>query len=527
MDTLSRDLLPAVRPRVRVACVAAPQIALQAVLRRWSAEERNRTAVALASGPGERARVVAMTAAAARAGVERGMMVSQARAAAAPRLPAGDGLEVLVSSATDTATAKATLADVAYGFAPRLQAEGERVFFDVGDLQQLYPQGERALAEAIAAQAARLGLAVRVAIASRKSTARAATRVHPIAVVEPTEDARFLAALPVRAGVRDPDDEDEAAALTALARWGVKTLGALAALPVAEVALRLGPAGARLRRVADASDDEALSPTLPPDEVEEGLDLDHEVTEIEPLAFVLRGVLDRTLARLQCRGLACASVTLRLKLAPRGFDLREVPLAAPTREMTPILQLLRLDLARRPPAAAVCGVEVLARPARVRPQQLDFLRPAGPSPERLAATLAQLAGLVGIDNVGAPEEVDTYREEAIRVGPWTAASTAAVDNVQPPPVEEDEPTLGLCMHRFRPPQKLDIIMGREGPVALRGPQLTARVLMAAGPYRVTGEWWRAEGFSRDYWDVQASDGAIYRVHQDRRDGGWYLDGYYD
>ena len=29
------------------------------------------------------------------------------------------------------------------------------------------------------------------------------------------------------------------------------------------------------------------------------------------------------------------------------------------------------------------------------------------------------------------------------------------------------------------------------------------------------------------WDVQASDGAVYRVHQDKRSGQWFLDGYYD
>jgi len=27
--------------------------------------------------------------------------------------------------------------------------------------------------------------------------------------------------------------------------------------------------------------------------------------------------------------------------------------------------------------------------------------------------------------------------------------------------------------------------------------------------------------------VHASDGAVYRVHQDQRDGRWYLDGYFD
>ena len=81
-----------------------------------------------------------------------------------------------------------------------------------------------------------------------------------------------------------------------------------------------------------------------------------------------------------------------------------------------------------------------------------------------------------------------------------------------------------------------MLLNRQGPAAFRGRETTARVLVAAGPYRLSGEWWKEEmageadtelGWSRAYWDVHASDGAVYRVHQDRRNGRWYLDGYYD
>jgi hypothetical protein len=81
-----------------------------------------------------------------------------------------------------------------------------------------------------------------------------------------------------------------------------------------------------------------------------------------------------------------------------------------------------------------------------------------------------------------------------------------------------------------------MLLNRQGPAAFRGRETTARVLVAAGPYRLSGEWWKEEtaseetgelGWSRAYWDVHASDGAVYRVHQDRRSGRWYLDGYYD
>ena len=237
---------------------------------------------------------------------------------------------------------------------------------------------------------------------------------------------------------------------------------------------------------------------------------------------MLRGLTDRALARLSGRSLACAGLTLRLALDPRGLDVREVPLAAPTREAKTLVDLIRLDLARRPPEAAVVGAHLIALPARVRATQLDILRPAGPAPDRLATTLARLAALVGPENVGAPAVVDSWREEAIAMKPYAPAGPSSA----PIPSETR-----LCLRNRRPPEEVEVLMGRAGPTALRGVETTARVLVAAGPYRLSGEWWQdaAAGgsWAREYWDVHASDGAVYRLHRDARDGRFYLDGYYD
>ena len=77
-------------------------------------------------------------------------------------------------------------------------------------------------------------------------------------------------------------------------------------------------------------------------------------------------------------------------------------------------------------------------------------------------------------------------------------------------------------------------MGRDGPTALRGSETTARVLVTAGPYRLSGRVvaaagdgdgsddrdgdGAARGWAHEYWDVHASDGAVYRLHRDARDG---------
>jgi protein ImuB len=529
---------------MRLACVYVPQLALQAVLRR---EPEARGAPAALMGTASAAstadpsqlspnrdrarkaggrtagkpRVLELTAEARRAGVVPGMTAAQASAAC-------PGVRLLEASPADLEAAEGALADVGFAFAPRVEQEPERVFFEVEDLGRLYPLGEQAVAQAVQAQAARVGLAARVGIANGKGTARVATRAHELGVV-PAEAAHaraFLAALPVELLTTDAELR------AAFRRWGTRTAAQVATLPPDAVALRLGEPGARVCRLARAQndDDEPFMPRLPQDALEEGVELDYPIYELEPLAFVLRGLVDRALARLAGRSLACAGLTVRLALDPRGLDVRTVPIAAPTRDSATLIQLLRLDLSRRPPDAPVVGARLVALPARVRATQLDILRPAGPAPDRLAATIARLAALVGPENVGAPAAADTWREEAVLVTPFKLAASPA-----PSPTREPDAPAPLAMRRLRPAQEIEVLVGRGGPTALRGRDTTARVLVAAGPYRASGEWWRASdgaddgpaGFAREYWDVHASDGAVYRLHQDQRDGRWFLDGYYD
>jgi len=530
---------------MRIACVFVPQLALQAVLRRTPEARGGPVAVLEVAGAGDGAgkarakrvaRVTELSPEARRAGVRAGMTGAQAAAVSA-------GLRLLTVTAADREAAAAALADVGYAFAPRIErGADDRIFFDSEDLARLYPAGETAIAQAVQAAAARVGLGVRVAIAASKGVARLATRAHELALI-PTAagPARAaLASIPVELLA-----EGDPALAGAFRRWGLRTAGDVAALPIDAVGLRLGPAGAQAGRLARGIDDEPFVPRLPDDALEEAIELDYPVAELEPFAFVLRGLVDRALTRLRERSLACAGLTVRLALDPRGVDVRTVPIAAPTGDAATLLQLARLDLARRPPAAPIVGVRLLALPARVRATQLDILRPAGPAPDRLAATIARLAALVGPDNVGAPTVEDTWREEAVAVRTYEPARPdersaplpawrgeadgrrpAGEGNGAANETGAGEPRLAI--RRRRPPEEIEMLLNRQGPAAFRGRETTARVLIAAGPYRLSGEWWReGEHFSREYWDVHASDGAVYRVHQNKRDGRWYLDGYYD
>src|SRR5690606_28729649 len=143
-----------------------------------------------------------------------------------------------------------------------------------------------------------------------RSAGAGATRL-----LAPGEDAAFLEPLPV--DLLDPDDT----LAETLTRFGICRVGALLALPAAALATRLGPEAAALVAALRGAAPGAAGGAEPPIPVpratrlEEAIDLDAPIDRLEPLSFVLRGLLSRLLGRLGARHLACAELELTLQLA--------------------------------------------------------------------------------------------------------------------------------------------------------------------------------------------------------------------
>jgi len=59
------------------------------------------------------------------------------------------------------------------------------------------------------------------------------------------------------------------------------------------------------------------------------------------------------------------------------------------------------------------------------------------------------------------------------------------------------------------------------------PQISGTVKIAAGPWSMEDAWWSTDPADRDYWDIELSDGALYRIYRDRGTNAWFADGIYD
>jgi protein ImuB len=93
----------------------------------------------------------------------------------------------------------------------------------------------------------------------------------------------------------------------------------------------------------------------------------------------------------------------------------------------------------------------------------------------------------------------------------------------------------LCLRRFRPTRYAQVIVVNRLPVRVISPTVNGRVVMAKGPWRASGEWWKQDAWSRDEWDVALESGALYRLYQEvaaqkpeeGSGGRWFIEGSYD
>src|SRR5207253_1076197 len=189
-------------------------------------------------------------------------------------------------------------------------------------------------------------------------------------------------------------------------RFGITSIGDLARLPENEIASRLGEIGRDLHFAARGIDPRPLIPRALPPEFREGMDLEWPLVALEPFLFVANAALDRLSKRMEMQGFACRRIELTMKLEPDGHHARAIELPAPTRDVKTMLTLIRLDLEKTPPGAAVAGFTIVAHPDRPRRAQLSLFGPAAVSPERLATAIAKLVSMLGEGRVGPATAVD-------------------------------------------------------------------------------------------------------------------------
>jgi protein ImuB len=465
-------------------------------------------------------------------------------------------------------SADGALAAIAHEFSPRFQVHrDDRVTIDVAGLTRLLGPAA-AIGEALRQAIAARGIRVHIAVAPTQTAATILALARPgLTVTAPGGEAAAVA--PVAIGMlekiepdpgtqrtrsnvdRTPAGTAAGAALAAFQRWGVNTLGDLAALPAADLLSRLGPRAIEWQALARGEDRRPLIPTLDEERFDAALDLEWPIEGREPLSFVLTRLLEPLATRLERRDRGAAVLHVVLGLAAVGADTpdehaRRLELPSPMRDVRALRTLALLDLESHPPPAPIDRVAIVIEPTPGRILQHGLFARVHPTPERISTLLARLGALMGQDRIGAPSTLDTYRPGAFAMQPFATdhdAGTRSATSDRTPHHAADAAAsafiLPSALRRCRQPVPARVAAGADG----RPQRVTTdrrgygggTVLQCAGPWRTSGAWW-TEGaggaggeipWNRDEWDVALSDGAIYRVFRDRACDAWFIDAIVD
>jgi len=506
----------------RIASIWFPRFAIQRWAKANPCEARAGPAALVSEGTHGIA-IDAINAGARHGGARRGQRLADARAA----LPS---LAAWPSDKPGDADALERLRGWAERWSPFVAVDGaDALLLDLTGVAHLFG-GEAALAAEMRARFRAAGLTARVAIAPTVGAAWALARhgeARP-ALCADTALAEMLAPLPVEALRLDEES------VLLLGRLGLKTIGALAAIPQLALARRFARpetawADPPLRLAqAFGRRKEPLSPILQPPVPRVVRRVAEPVLHIPVLAPLVAAMADALCRRLAEEHRGARHLLLQAFRVDGEVQALEARTSRPMRDPA---HMLRLFEERFESLDAGFGFDALALTALWH-EPLDAAQAGLIEPEHdhvsIDRLIDRLSARLGTANISVPDFVESHLPE--RAIGWRPALGANTVPGTPVPTGPARPIRLLD----RPePISVTYATPQGDPKQIIWRRRTHRIVRAQGPERIAPEWWRSPARTRlrDYYRVEDEAGQrywIYRygVENDGRGGtpDWFIHG---
>lgn len=490
---------------------------------------------------------VAVSAVARSQGVRRGMRRRQAQ----ERCP-----ELVLLEADDARDAREfePVALAAESVVAGLEVARPGLLLLPADGAARYHGSERSLAEAlVGAVAARTGHECQVGVADGLLAAVLAARSD--AVVPPGTSPAFLAGRPVGELVHAATDAATAAAVDeAVSLWwrlGLRTLGDLAALPVASVGARFGDLGSWAHRLALGEDLRPPARRRIEADLAVAQDLDPPALRVDVATFAARRLAEELHVLLADRGLACGRLRITAHTAERELERlwRTDDAATGGMSAARITDRVRWQLEgwlSAPPgrdAPVVAPIVRLALAAEeVVPAGVHQPRLWGPDAgedARARRALGRVQGLLGGDAV-LTVRIQGGRDarDRVQLVPFGEEAAPERDPGLPWPGALPSPAPATLLPEPVPARVLDVA-GRDVVVDVRlaasgepalvrwgdpGQEEEQKVVGWAGPWPLAERWWCA-GPRRVHLQAVLDDGRGLLLAQSA--GRWHVEALYD
>ena len=429
----------------------------------------------------------------------------------------------------------AALADRLRRFSPDVEPSRDEpgiFWLNASGLSHLYASPRRwadAVVDAIQACGLRGAIAVGFTRFGTYAIARTATTSgQPVAVLRDAAAERVLAGeAPLDRLGFDPALRDS------LQKLGIETVRAFLRLPPAGIRRRFGPDAERLHRLAAGDLWVPLQPLRVQDPLVARHDFDDPETDVSRLIFAVERLLNRLLALIAARSEMLGALTLHLRLDQAGTESEQIRPAAPTLDAAQLLGLVRLRLEALSLGAGVVELRVTARAVRTAAAQQGLFVERPPRDPAVAnRALARVRAEFGDGAVVRARLAEAHLPEAqfawepLESAPWPAPSppAAASRSASAPRSAAGDVARRPLVRRIHarpiplPPRP------RHEPDGwlLRGGE-TGHVEDLAGPYLVSGGWWRS-AVHREYYFARMRDGDLLWIYYDRPRRRWCWQG---
>src|SRR5215813_747438 len=155
-----------------------------------------------------------------------------------------------------------------------------------------------------------------------------------------------------------------------LPKWGIHTLGQLAALNKQQLAARLGPEAVRMWERANGQSNRLLKFIPPPEAFEENFEFESEIETAEPLLFILRRFLEQLSVQLTGIYLVTKELTLRITFTNKQIYERIFKIPQPTNDVDLLFRMLHTHLENFKSEYPIVAVALGAQP--IKPAREQF-----------------------------------------------------------------------------------------------------------------------------------------------------------
>src|SRR5436305_5548514 len=216
--------------------------------------------------------------------------------------------------------------------------------------------------------------------------------------------------------------------LAILHKWGIHTLGQLAALDKEQLGARLGPEAVRMWERANGQFNRVLKLVRPPESFAESFEFENEIETAQPLLFILRRFLEQLAVRLGAIYLVAKELTLRITFTDKQIYERVFKIPQPTNDADLLFRMLHTHLENFKSAHASVAVSLEVHPTKPVREQFGLFETTLRNPHEFSETLSRLIAVLGADRVGTPVLEETHRPDAFRPEPFSWALTSAAGN---------------------------------------------------------------------------------------------------